>query len=105
MNVILKKTWKAKANQYQTEKGFSFHGTINESDIDFINTRLGLISSCGKTGKLQFKMDNFGHFSASMNHDMQKYREEAIGILRSLPVSEARASLKDLVDYVIERKR
>ena len=76
MNVILKKTWKAKANQYQTEKGFSFHGTIKESDIDFINTRLRLISSCGKTGKLQFKMDNFGHFSANMNHDMQKYREE-----------------------------
>jgi octaprenyl-diphosphate synthase len=36
---------------------------------------------------------------------MQKYRQEATEILQSLPASEARTSLEDLVDYVIERKR
>lgn len=36
---------------------------------------------------------------------MQKYREEATLILKSLPNSEARTSLEDLVNYVIERKR
>ena len=36
---------------------------------------------------------------------MQKYRQEASEILQSLPASDARKSLEDLVDYVIERKR
>lgn len=36
---------------------------------------------------------------------MYKYRSEAFDILRTLPYSEARESLEDLVNYVTERKK
>eukprot|EP00551_Chaetoceros_affinis_P001828 CAMPEP_0203635472 /NCGR_PEP_ID=MMETSP0088-20131115/2248_1 /ASSEMBLY_ACC=CAM_ASM_001087 /TAXON_ID=426623 /ORGANISM="Chaetoceros affinis, Strain CCMP159" /LENGTH=113 /DNA_ID=CAMNT_0050489369 /DNA_START=62 /DNA_END=403 /DNA_ORIENTATION=- len=58
------------------EKSLSFHGSITQDDINLINNRLATISAAGKSGTPQFQMNQFGHYSYTMNHDAQKYREE-----------------------------
>ena len=76
MHIVLKKTWKCKANQVANEKSFAFIGSIQSSEIDLINQRLATIRGIGKAGVLRFGMDGEGHYSAQMNHDAQKYRED-----------------------------
>ncbi|MEM6967715.1 MAG: polyprenyl synthetase family protein, partial [Bacteroidota bacterium] len=36
---------------------------------------------------------------------MQTYQKEALDILKSLTTSEARTSMEELIEYVIERRR
>ena len=73
-NILLKKTFKIKSNA--AEKSFTFHGSIRDELIDFINSRLGIIRLASGANGVQFKMDSYGHFIAQMNHNYQKYHEE-----------------------------
>jgi hypothetical protein len=78
-NIILKKTFKIKPSGFQvaTEKSFSFHGSMTKELIDEINRvfQSSLFLS-GKANKPFFKMDEYGHYSAPMNHECQKNHEE-----------------------------
>lgn len=44
--------------------------------IDAVNQRLGIIRLKSGANNLQFKLDEHGHYSASMNHEYQKHHEE-----------------------------
>ena len=80
-SIILKKTFKLKANQYNADKTFSFHGRVGRDLIDSINRRLATFRLTGSANRLHFKVDKEGHFFAAMNHDCQKYHEEDIVVL------------------------
>jgi hypothetical protein len=78
-NIILKKTFKIKPSGFQvaTEKSFSFHGTMTKELIDEINHVFqSTLRFTLNSNKPLFRMDCYGHYSAVMNHDCQKYHEE-----------------------------
>lgn len=77
--IILKKTFKIKPSgfSFATEKSFSFHGGIPEDTVKEINRVLQNCIHVSKGANTpQFKMDNHGHYFASMNHESQKHHEE-----------------------------
>jgi hypothetical protein len=77
--IILKKTFKVKPSgfSFANEKSFSFHGGIPDNVVQEINRILhSCIHVSNGANKPQFKMDEHGHYSASMNHKSQKYHEE-----------------------------
>ena len=76
--IILKKTFKYMPSgiQMATRKSYSFHGPMTQDMVDYVNSKLqGLRLSHG-ANKLQFSLDNFGHFLGPMNHEAQKHYEE-----------------------------
>ena len=77
-NILLKKTFKIKPSGFsvKAEKILTFHGSISNETINLINQRVGLLRLAASATKLTFRLDNFGHFAAEMNHDFQKYHEE-----------------------------
>mmetsp|Transcript_12903 Transcript_12903/g.24232 ORF Transcript_12903/g.24232 Transcript_12903/m.24232 type:complete len:127 (+) Transcript_12903:49-429(+) len=77
-NILLKKTYKIKPSGFQVanEKRFSFHGHMTPDLVDAINRRLGIIHLKSGASNLQFKLDEYGHYSAPMNHEYQKHHEE-----------------------------
>ena len=75
-NIILKKTFKVTSGSYGTRKQWTFHGTIGQNQIVFINQKLAQIRSFGSAGTLQFRLNGEGHYFAVMNDDYQKYNEE-----------------------------
>lgn len=77
-NILLKKTFKIKPSGFsvKAEKTFSFHGSMSNDTINLINERVGMLRLAGKANRINFQMDNLGHFSANLNHDFQKYHEE-----------------------------
>lgn len=76
--IILKKTFKYKPSGFQvsTEKSFTFHGPITQDMVDLINQKLKGLRLTQNANRLQFSMDNFGHYHGNMNHNAQKYYEE-----------------------------
>ena len=77
-SILLKKTFKVKPAGFsvKAEKTFTFHGSIQEEIINLVNQRVGLLRLAGNANKILFRMDSFGHYAATMNHDFQKYHEE-----------------------------
>ena len=78
--IILKKTFKC-GFQMSTEKSFTFHGPITQDMIDLINQKLKGLRLTQNANRLQFSMDNFGHYHGNMNHNAQKYYEEDFVII------------------------
>lgn len=76
--IILKKTFKYKPSGFQmsTEKSYSFHGPVTSDMADYINSKLRCLRLAGSANRLQFNMNNLGHFYGEMNHEAQKYHEE-----------------------------
>ena len=75
-SIILKKTFKTK-NSCMNEKTLSFHGSsVDGRLIIAINQKLSGLKRVKTSCPLQFTLDQFGHYSAAMNHDFQKYHEE-----------------------------
>jgi hypothetical protein len=78
-NIIFKKNFKVKPSGFQiaNEKSFSFHGTaVTPQIISAINHKLASIKHIAGTRPLDFKMNQYDHYSAFMNHDYQKHHEE-----------------------------
>ena len=44
--------------------------------MNYINEKLGKLRLSNGANRLQFNMDDAGHFQGSMNHAAQKYHEE-----------------------------
>ena len=83
-NILLKKTFKIKPSGFQVanEKRFSFHGRTTPDLVDAINRSVGAIRLKSGSSNLQFKVDEYGHYSAPMNHEYQKHHEEdAIAVI------------------------
>lgn len=76
--IILKKTFKYKPSGFQmsTEKSYSFHGPMTPDMVAYVNDKLTKLRLSGGSNRLQFVLDQFGHYHGNMNHAAQKYHEE-----------------------------
>lgn len=76
--IIMKKTFKYKPSGFQmsTEKSYSFHGPMSQNMVDYVNEKLRALRLTSGANRLQFKMDDYGHFRGVMNHQAQKHHEE-----------------------------
>ena len=76
--IILKKTFKVKPSGFQVaaEKSYSFHGPMTSDMVTYVNEKLQKLRLSNGANRLQFAMNNAGHFFGTMNHNAQKYHEE-----------------------------
>jgi len=79
-HIILKKTFKIKPAGFQVaaEKSFSLHGAaVTPQVVNALNQSLNSFKTVGAARPIQFVSDQKnGHYTATMNHDFQKYNEE-----------------------------
>ena len=76
--IILKKTFKVKPSGFAVaaEKSYSFHGPMTSDMVTYVNEKLQRLRLSNGANRLQFAMNNAGHFFGTMNHNAQKYHEE-----------------------------
>ena len=72
--IILKKTFRVKT--CSNEKSFSFHGGISKAIIDEVNRMMQRISVKSNSLIPNFRINDYGHYYAPMNHESQKHHEE-----------------------------
>ena len=76
--IILKKTFKVKPSGFSVaaEKSYSFQGPMTSDMVTYVNEKLQKLRLSNGANRLQFAMNNAGHFFGTMNHNAQKYHEE-----------------------------
>ena len=83
--IILKKTFKRK-DFSNNEKSYSFHGPMNHEMISTINQKIRRLQLVQGANRLQFNLNQNGHFYGAMNHVAQKIHEEdfVVAILEAM---------------------
>mmetsp|Transcript_16156 Transcript_16156/g.34921 ORF Transcript_16156/g.34921 Transcript_16156/m.34921 type:complete len:239 (-) Transcript_16156:107-823(-) len=87
--IILKKTFKYNPSagfQMSTKKSYSFHGPVTQDMVACINGKLQGLRLINSANRLQFNINNTGHFHGTMNHEAQKHHEEdfVVAILEAM---------------------